>query len=170
MQGKPDRLEALKALRCPGCRSPVLPLEAPDQLVQGVRVFFAQTEWKDLVDLLLPPQMVRSGGKRAPSTDRVPFQPQLNSPQPNSTVRIDVPASHSVQDDLFSFTDAWRSRYGSHHDKKLSLSSIYRVLVNTVTFRNARWLTRGVSPRQVLILLLLGAAIAGILLIRDRYL
>lgn len=155
-----DPLEGLKALRCPACRAPVVPLHNPGSpLVDQVRAMLLETDWRPAAEALLParPAVIPKAASAGPLDQH---HGPANTAHPNgAAVLIDMPPLNrqaSLKGTRGHSLHAWKQWYlcSTPAVSGLSLRKAGRVAWNCVTLRNMRCFSRGVSPRSIVLVLL----------------
>jgi hypothetical protein len=163
-------LAGLKSLKCPTCSVPVLPTAAQGSiLVDSLRATFLKSEWRAAVEALLPSTSIKK--HEGPLMDE-PYQVR-NTIQPNFSVTMPVTRSATksgtrsatmvFDEDRLTSWKRWYFRLVressslkniSQYRSVVSIISQYctRIAWNCVTLRNIRCLSRGVSPRLLLLI------------------
>lgn len=160
-------MQVVRGWRCPLCKNSVLPLDlGMSSLIEQVRQVFGGSQWANVIDSLLP----KAGSPllKGPTVDwrEAPPTFPLNAPQPNTRHAPNLPSS--LQEDASAWFTQMNRRMKAamtqHRSLDTSTRSMGRVLLNCVALRNVRWLSRGVSPRQVVVVLL-GMLLIGVMVV-----
>lgn len=168
-------------LSCPLCKVPVIPADLQlTPLVEQIRNALIHSEWRPMVESLLPlvapslkkPSLPHDDRDQLFSGSKLPG----NRVQPNRADRlaidIGLPDKRYLEDDLKGRAE-WFSSMAQRMKSLLyqsdepvhpkALQRFGRVMLNFVSLRNVRCLSRGFSPRQVMVLLVSAAILFAII-------
>ncbi len=153
LSSKQDKLEGLKLLRCPTCKLPVIiETSQPSLLREAYKGMFSKSEWGGIVELLLPStnQLKKQSSQEGPIDYSTFTRNEIQPNQRTSSYTIDMPTT--------GYAYEWKKWYFQQRDgetKRLSFAVLGRLLLNTITLRNARCFSRGISPRHLIFVLFL---------------